>query len=55
MILFLCANDVTLSLVCNGHKSIIMPGAIIRGEIQAIRIGRYCFIGKDTVIRPAYR
>ena len=32
-----------------------MPGAIIRGELQAIRIGRYCFIGEDTVIRPAYR
>eukprot|EP00752_Nemacystus_decipiens_P003797 g3493.t1 len=36
-------------------KSIILPGAIIRGELQAIRIGRYCFIGEDTVIRPAYR
>eukprot|EP00903_Cladosiphon_okamuranus_P017510 g16128.t1 len=36
-------------------KSIIMPGAIIRGELQAIKIGRYCFIGEDTVIRPAYR
>ena len=32
-----------------------MPGAIIRGELQAIRIGRYCFIGEGTVIRPAYR
>ncbi|CAM9259810.1 unnamed protein product [Pylaiella littoralis] len=36
-------------------KSIIMPGAIIRGELQAIRIGRYCVIGEGTVIRPAYR
>lgn len=32
-----------------------MPGAIIRGELQAIRIGRYCVIGEGTVIRPAYR
>eukprot|EP00904_Undaria_pinnatifida_P003068 jgi/Undpi1/12762/HiC_scaffold_6.g02430.m1 len=36
-------------------KSIIMPGAIIRGELQAIRIGRYCVIGEGTVMRPAYR
>ncbi len=32
-----------------------MPGVIIRGELQAIRIGRYCVIGEGTVIRPAYR
>ncbi|CAM9487921.1 unnamed protein product [Laminaria digitata] len=32
-----------------------MPGAIIRGELQTIRIGRYCVIGEGTVIRPAYR
>ncbi|CAM9153909.1 unnamed protein product [Ascophyllum nodosum] len=36
-------------------KSIIMPGAIVRGELQSIRIGRYCVIGEGTVVRPAYR
>lgn len=36
-------------------KTIIMRDAIIRGELQAIRIGRYCVIGEGTVIRPAYR
>ncbi|CAM9149468.1 unnamed protein product [Choristocarpus tenellus] len=32
-----------------------MPGAIIRGELQAIRVGRLCVIGEGTVLRPAYR
>ncbi|CAM9245587.1 unnamed protein product [Ectocarpus sp. 13 AM-2016] len=36
-------------------RSIIMPGVIIRGELQEIRIGRYSVVGEGTVIRPAYR
>ncbi|CAM9447408.1 unnamed protein product [Phaeothamnion confervicola] len=36
-------------------KSIVMPNAILRGELAAIRIGRYCLIGEGTVIRPACR
>ncbi len=33
-------------------KSIIYPHAHIRGDMTNIRIGRYCSIGHDTIIRP---
>ncbi|CAM9918930.1 unnamed protein product [Chrysoparadoxa australica] len=35
-------------------KSIVKPGAIIRGELAAVRIGRYCMIAENAVIRPPY-
>ncbi len=33
-------------------KSIIYPNAHIRGDMTSIRIGRYCSIGENTIIRP---
>jgi len=33
-------------------KSIVHPKAHIRGDIANIRIGRYCTIGPNTIIRP---
>mmetsp|Transcript_19427 Transcript_19427/g.22502 ORF Transcript_19427/g.22502 Transcript_19427/m.22502 type:complete len:190 (+) Transcript_19427:71-640(+) len=33
-------------------KSIIHNNAIIRGDLTNIRIGRYCQIGNNTIIRP---
>eukprot|EP00899_Mesostigma_viride_P007636 jgi/Mesvir1/16874/Mv15758-RA.1 len=30
----------------------ILPGAVLKGDLSAIRIGRYCAIGERTVIRP---
>ena len=33
-------------------KSIIEDGVHIRGDFQIIRIGRYCHIGQNTIIRP---
>lgn len=35
-------------------KSIILPSAYIRGDFAAVRIGRYCKIGKGSVLRPCY-
>lgn len=48
---FVCVDEISSAR----HQSIIMPGVIIRGELQEIRIGRYCVVGEGTVIRPAYR
>ncbi len=33
-------------------KSIIHPQVHLRGDFQSIRIGRYCHIGKGTILRP---
>lgn len=33
-------------------KTIIEEGAHIRGDFQTVRIGRYCHIGQNTIIRP---
>jgi dynactin-5 len=33
-------------------KSIIHSGAHIRGDFQTVRIGRYCQIGENTILRP---
>lgn len=33
-------------------KSTIHPKVHIRGDFSNIRIGRYCSIGRDTIIRP---
>lgn len=33
-------------------KSIIYPHVHIRGDMTNIRIGRYCSIGENTIIRP---
>ena len=33
-------------------KSIIHPGAHIRGDFHTVRIGRYCQIGENTILRP---
>jgi len=33
-------------------KTIIEDGAYIRGDFQTVRIGRYCRIGQNTIIRP---
>jgi dynactin-5 len=33
-------------------KSIIHPGVHIRGDMKNVRIGRYCSIGENTIIRP---
>ena len=34
-------------------KSIIYPNVHIRGDMTNIRIGRYCTIGSNTIIRPS--
>ncbi|KAL0272554.1 UNVERIFIED_CONTAM: hypothetical protein PYX00_005482 [Menopon gallinae] len=36
-------------------KVIIQPDVIIRGDLAAIKIGRYCIISKDAVLRPPFK
>eukprot|EP00743_Colponemidia_sp_Colp-15_P007651 GILK01008281.1.p1 GENE.GILK01008281.1~~GILK01008281.1.p1 ORF type:complete len:192 (+),score=2.78 GILK01008281.1:42-617(+) len=36
-------------------KSIIKAGAILRGDLALIRIGRFCIIGENAVLRPPYK
>jgi len=49
------------SVLCGAHnivlngKTIIQSGAIMRGDLSSIRIGRCCVISRDVVIRPAYK
>ncbi|KAH8393699.1 hypothetical protein KR200_009999 [Drosophila serrata] len=47
----LCGSQ---NIVLNG-KVIVQSGAIIRGDLANVRAGRYCVIGKDSVIRPPYK
>mmetsp|Transcript_12036 Transcript_12036/g.18155 ORF Transcript_12036/g.18155 Transcript_12036/m.18155 type:complete len:182 (-) Transcript_12036:48-593(-) len=35
-------------------KSIILPDAIVRGDFAAVRMGRYCCIGANTILRPCH-
>jgi len=35
-------------------KSIILPNVYVRGDFANVRIGRYCHIGNDTIIRPPF-
>ena len=32
-------------------KSVVQPGSIVRGDLAAIRMGRYCFIGTKQSCR----
>lgn len=36
-------------------KCIISPGVIVRGDLAAVRIGKYTIINRDVVLRPSYR
>ncbi|XP_064479865.1 dynactin subunit 5-like [Ornithodoros turicata] len=47
----LCGSQ---NIVLNG-KTIVRSGAIIRGDLANIRIGRHCVIGKGSVIRPPFK
>lgn len=42
------------NIVLSG-KSIIMDGCILRGDLNSIRIGKYCVIGEKSIIRPSYK
>ena len=47
----LCGSQ---NIVLHG-KVIVQSGAIIRGDLAAVRTGRYCVISKKAVIRPPYK
>ncbi|KNC52070.1 dynactin subunit 5 [Thecamonas trahens ATCC 50062] len=47
----LCGSQ---NIILNG-KSLVLPGSIIRGDLAAVRIGRYCVISDRVVLRPAYK
>mmetsp|Transcript_65111 Transcript_65111/g.74829 ORF Transcript_65111/g.74829 Transcript_65111/m.74829 type:complete len:182 (-) Transcript_65111:102-647(-) len=36
-------------------KTIIMPGAVLRGDLSTIQIGKYGIIGEDVVLRPSFK
>eukprot|EP01027_Heterolobosea_sp_BB2_P007331 GEZU01010925.1.p1 GENE.GEZU01010925.1~~GEZU01010925.1.p1 ORF type:complete len:198 (-),score=13.02 GEZU01010925.1:102-695(-) len=41
-------------ILING-KTIISNGAVLRGDLANITMGRYCYVGEDTVIRPPFK
>ncbi|XP_003739899.1 dynactin subunit 5 [Galendromus occidentalis] len=49
------------SVLCGAHniilsgKTIIQAGAIVRGDLANVRVGRRCVISKHVVIRPPYK
>ncbi|CAL1542245.1 unnamed protein product [Lymnaea stagnalis] len=47
----LCGSQ---NIVING-KTVIMTNCVIRGDLANVRIGRHCIIGKNSVIRPAFK
>eukprot|EP00953_Heterococcus_sp_UTEX-ZZ885_P010966 6363-Heterococcus_DN1.PRE.4 len=36
-------------------QSIVKPGAVMRGDLASIRIGRYCSVGENSIIQPGTR
>lgn len=36
-------------------KTVIQPEVVIRGDLQSVKIGKYCWIGDGTVLRPSWR
>jgi len=36
-------------------RTILMEGCILRGDLAAIRMGKYCILSEQTVIRPSYK
>lgn len=47
----LCGSQ---NIVLSG-KVIVQTGAIIRGDLANVRVGRFCIISKGAVIRPLYK
>ncbi|XP_063703491.1 dynactin subunit 5-like [Culicoides brevitarsis] len=47
----LCGSQ---NIVLHG-KVIVQSGAIIRGDLAAVRTGRYCVVGKGAVVRPPFK
>lgn len=62
---FLCkasGNKVSKQTVLCGSQNIVLQGrviiqpeAIIRGDLANVKVGRYCIISKEAVIRPPYK
>lgn len=55
-------NKVSRQTVLCGSQNIVLHGkvivqsdAIIRGDLANVRIGRYCIISKNVVIRPPFK
>lgn len=55
-------NKVSRQTVLCGSQNIVLHGkvivqsdAIIRGDLSNVKIGRYCIISKNAVIRPPYK
>ena len=36
-------------------RCIISPGVIIRGDLAAVKIGKYTIIGKDVILHPSFK
>jgi len=49
-----CSVFGSQNIVLSGH-SILCRDAIIRGDLANVRIGKYCIVGQNTVIRPPYK
>lgn len=47
----LCGSQ---NIVLNG-KVIVQSDAIIRGDLANVRVGRYCIISRNSVIRPPFK
>ncbi|XP_066595775.1 dynactin subunit 5 [Prorops nasuta] len=55
-------NKVSRQTVLCGSQNIVLHGkvivqsdAIIRGDLSSVKVGRYCIISKNAVIRPPFK
>ncbi|KAE9544528.1 hypothetical protein AGLY_000069 [Aphis glycines] len=39
------------NIILNG-KVILQSGVMIRGDLASVKMGRYCFVGRGSVVRP---
>uniref|UniRef100_A0AC35TTU4 Dynactin subunit 5 n=1 Tax=Rhabditophanes sp. KR3021 TaxID=114890 RepID=A0AC35TTU4_9BILA len=49
-----CGLNGSVNLVLNG-KCIVMDKCILRGDLNMIRMGKYCIVKQNCVIRPSYK
>ena len=47
----LCGSQ---NIMING-KTIVKEGCLLRGDLNSIKLGRYCVLHENTVIRPPYK
>jgi carbonic anhydrase/acetyltransferase-like protein (isoleucine patch superfamily) len=54
-LLMYCPSNLIYYVALVSVQSIVKPGAVMRGDLASIRIGRYCSVGENSIIQPGTR